>query len=244
MRRRARCEKNESWILVAGTKDCQLGRAIAAVRYFRQVARLVTIADRRIARIAYQCIHKCRKWAVVPIVSDEAEWLFSAGVSDVRPWTLVWAKLVNCVLALAVSAQPILAQHCPCQCANVTTSEIAPECDDPNCCPHASDHCHHGSLKSCAPHDNEGAEKTDGVVLFGMCPCGCPSDCDCHLRHAPIPAAPQGAVVRVAKQLTDVARLTALAGNHVAPRVYHNAFENVSRRSSATLCAVLCRFTI
>jgi hypothetical protein len=181
---------------------------------------------------------------VVPIVAMRLNGVFSAGATDVRPWTLVWGKMVNCVLALAVSAQPILAQHCPCQCANVTTSEIAQECDDPNCCPHASDHCHHDRLETCAPHDNEGAEETNGDVVFGMCPCGCPSDCACHLRHTPVPAAPKGAEVRVAKQLTDVARLTVLIGNHLASWAYRNAFEIVSRRSSATLCAVLCRFTI
>jgi hypothetical protein len=163
----------------------------------------------------------------------------------VRPWTLVWAKMVNCVLALAVSAQPILAQHCPCQCAKAMTGEIAQECDDPNCCPHTSDPCHHHHDSHACPSEvsQVGVDNFASITL-GLCPCGCPRDCDCHLRHAPTPATPQKTEVRVAKQHQDATSSQASTSRTLAPRIAYHTIEIGSPRSAASLCAVLCRFTI
>jgi hypothetical protein len=162
----------------------------------------------------------------------------------VRRWTSFLAKLVNCVLALAVSVQPILAQHCPCQCAKATTCEIAQECGAPNCCSHTSDPCDHHDSHACPPDATEvGASKCASMTL-GLCPCGCPSDCDCHLRHAPTPATPHKTEVRVAQQHHEATGFQMFGSRTVTPQIACYTIEIGPPRSKATLCAVLCRFTI
>ena len=160
-----------------------------------------------------------------------------------RPWILVCRRVVNCVLALAVCAQPILAQHCSCQSPQPTASKIVEDCDGPNCCPNTSNLCrHHDDSHAGRPQVSQVGGSNCDFVGIGLCPCGCPRDCGCQLRHAPTPAVPHKAEMRVAKQHQDAAG--ASRSHTSAPLVACYAIEIGPPRSAVTLCAVLCRFTI
>jgi len=167
----------------------------------------------------------------------------SVGVDSVRSPVLIRVKLLSCLLALLTGVQPALALDCPCHCNRVAACRPSDECLPGSCGGHDGCQCHEAhcgvsEVGDCA-HD---ATLLTGII--GFRPCQCPSDCDCHLRHAPQRGTPQTPSPRIAKQ-----QPTADITIAVPPNVVHAASTRIAARlhrgsSGASSCAVLCRFTI
>jgi hypothetical protein len=160
------------------------------------------------------------------------------------------STLLACLLAGLAALQPACPAICCCPCRQSLADASRPdqscrECDDH--CHHAHDHGPDGSGTGHVPSQERNSFATLDWFL-GARHCTCPSDCDCHLRHASDSGFLAASKVRVAKQ--QIASSIALYS--AWPRVRQLAGPTLNRvecRSNfapdgPSCCAVLCRFTI
>lgn len=180
----------------------------------------------------------------VPKVAIGANGVLLAGADEVRPGMVIWTSLVNCMLILSVSAQPILSQYCPCQCS--IAKGKGKECDKSRSCRKSA-----ASKKCTCSRVNASRSPRKLVHRRDVCtllrhfrPCECPSECACHLRHAQLPVAPQLTDVEETPQHDNFDGILVPSCHPAAPVIACSTVHLQPPRSAATLCAVLCRFTI
>ena len=165
------------------------------------------------------------------------------GVVSVRSPVFIRVKLLSCLLALLTCVQPAIALDCPCHCNRMAVCGPTDECLSGSCGGH--DGCQfHEAHCGVSVNTDWALEVSLLTGIIGFRPCQCPSNCDCHLRHAAPRGTPHMPRPRVANQ--QPAADIAIA---VPPNVVHEvrkgmAVQPLSASSGASSCAVLCRFTI
>lgn len=152
-------------------------------------------------------------------------------------------KLLSWVLVLLAPLQPVLALDCSCSCK--TDAKCAEKaCKHEGATPAKTGRCGH-SHRHVVKKSERPAKETRLACIPGCRPCHCPSDCDCHLRHANHLGSTTRAATRPAK---DVAKIplppvtiqsdTANRGIALCP-VWYSATRETSALAT---CALLCRF--
>jgi hypothetical protein len=166
-----------------------------------------------------------------------------AGVARVGWRTTYLAKSLNCVLAIAVAAQSLLTQYCPCYCARSVAGIGVNQISNLNCDQEAACAC----CGRCGEDCDSTETKSDGIGAWGevgICPCQCPRNCDCHWRHSRLPATVAGPAFDIDRDLLEAANLKGVCSHLLLSRADIGCPDSDDCRSTATRCAVLCRFTI
>ena len=167
----------------------------------------------------------------------------------------IWARSIGkalvWVLVLLAPVQPVLALDCSCRCRIAGTAIKPRSCQQTECpCekPAACSHRHAEPLAAATyvqgNHD-QSSEHNGARQPAGSCPCSCPRDCGCHLRHATrlgILSSPATQVINHlgCAPVGDISpRLLIGIDQQLATTRHKNFF---CETSALALCARLCRF--
>jgi hypothetical protein len=162
-------------------------------------------------------------------------------------------KLLSCVLALLAAFQPVAAMDCACACNCRSISDdatCAAEHDHDHCCGKdcgdacGHQHCRENQCSEGAMQEPNGA--VDWATTLGLCPCQCPRECDCHLRHSIVIALARKTDHSVQREHGSMAiaerpTLPVLRPSSVVSGPAAN-LSALSDTSALSLCAELCRF--
>jgi hypothetical protein len=165
-------------------------------------------------------------------------------------WTGIFAKSLHCVLALLATVQPAIVVLCVCPCdpSQHCESPVAQaSCDCDEHCSHSEEACSDCPSSNSSPSGSENRALSFSSQLV-LHPCGCPKDCDCHLRHSP----PIGSKPAEGPEVTEPQFDASCVCVSSWPKPNHALAEKLNRSGHCThrpldapsSCAMLCRFTI
>lgn len=150
----------------------------------------------------------------------------------------IWLKGFVWMVAIMLPVQPLAASYCSC-CHSADSAEVAGKCSE------AKQHGCRSGRCGCSSKQTTPEPKSQAKVPFA--PCDCPTNCPCHLQHAP-KLAVKTQEVRIEK--CDAVGLFAAPPQspaiqqeyrHTRRIIEHGV---VLSETALQLCAALCRFTI
>ena len=168
----------------------------------------------------------------------------------------MWARSIGkapvWVLVLLAPVQPVLAIDCSC-CCRIADTATKPRscqrtecpCEKPAACSHR--HVEPSAAATGVQGNHEQSSEHEGARRpAGSCPCSCPQDCGCHLRHATrlgILSSPATQVINhsgCASVGAIIPRLLIGIDEQLATKRHQNFF---CETSALAICALLCRFS-
>lgn len=154
-------------------------------------------------------------------------------------------KALSWAIALLAMLQPFAARCCVCKCD--AAEDVQATCLD-DCC-QGHDHEVASCSSSCShQHDQSrggAASQIHDIGLSGYGPCSCPPTCECQLRHAAPTMRTAEVSVRQSNEAADC--LVNFGGgtcHHGHPPRLGQPPVPSKLKSSASCCALLCRFVI
>ena len=165
-------------------------------------------------------------------------------------WARSIGKALVWVLVLLAPVQPVLALDCSCSCKNSGTASKPRSCQGTGCPCDKPAACSHRHAKPAAAtrvqcnHDPS-SERLGVRRPAGSCPCDCPQDCGCHLRHATRHGILSSPATRVTNDwgcapIAAITQCLLIRTDSQPPTTRHTNF--FRETSALAICARLCRF--